>query len=70
MQKYGNFGVAESLLSATKVASELMRMNDRVGSIEAGKLADITAFDVSPFDDIHTMENCTFVMKDGVVYKG
>ncbi len=69
MQRYGKFGVAESLLAATKTASEMLRMDGRVGTIEAGKLADITAFCESPFDDISTMERCVFVMKDGVVYK-
>ncbi len=69
MQKYGKFSVAESLLAATKTASELLRWNDRIGSVEAGKLADIVAFNESPFDDISTMERCSFVMKDGVVYK-
>lgn len=69
MQQYGNFGVAESLMAATKVASELFRWEDKVGSIEEGKLADIVAFDESPFDDITTLQRCSFVMKDGVVYK-
>ena len=48
----------------------MMQWGDRVGTIEAGKLADIVAFDVSPFEDIDTMKNCTFVMKDGTTYKG
>ena len=47
-----------------------LRWDDRVGSIEPGKLADVIAFDSSPLEDIRVMTNCTFVMKDGVVYKG
>ena len=70
MQKYGNFTVTESLVAATKNAAELLRMSKEVGSIEAGKYADIVAFDESPYDDISVMSRCTFVMKDGVVYKG
>ncbi len=62
--------VEQTLLSATRNAAEMMQWGDRVGTIEAGKLADIVAFDVSPFDDIDTMKNCTFVMKDGTTYKG
>ena len=70
MQKYGNFTVTESLVAATKNAAELLRMSKEVGSIEAGKYADIVAFDESPYDDISVMCRCSFVMKDGVVYKG
>ena len=70
MQKYGNFTVPETLVAATKSAADLLRMTKEVGSIEAGKYADIVAFDESPYDDISTMCRCTFVMKDGVVYKG
>ena len=70
MQKYGNFTVTESLVAATKSAAELLRMSNEVGSIEAGKFADIVAFNESPYDDISVMSRCAFVMKDGVVYKG
>lgn len=62
--------VEETLLSATRNAAEMMQWGDSVGTIEAGKLADIVAFDVSPFADITTMERCSFVMKDGTIYKG
>ena len=70
MCRYGDFTPAETLLAATKVNSEMLRWDDRVGSIEPGKLADVIAFDSSPLEDIRVMTNCTFVMKDGVVYKG
>ncbi|MBQ3077523.1 MAG: amidohydrolase family protein [Clostridia bacterium] len=70
MCDYGKFRPAETLLCATKVNSELLRWNDRIGSIDEGKFADIIAFDNSPLDDITEMTRCTFVMKDGVVYKG
>ncbi|MBQ3077521.1 MAG: amidohydrolase family protein [Clostridia bacterium] len=69
MTRYGDFTPVETLLAATKVNSEMLRWDDKIGSIEEGKLADIVAFDVSPLEDITVMKNCTFVMKDGVVYK-
>ena len=47
-----------------------MRKQDTVGSIEAGKFADIAAFDGDPTEDITAMTRCAFVMKGGVVYKG
>ena len=61
--------VFECLEAATKTASEMMRWNDRVGTVEAGKLADIVAFDGDPTVDIKAMNNCCFIMKDGAVYK-
>ena len=60
----------QALTAATKTASELLRKQDTVGSIEAGKFADIAAFDGDPTEDITAMTRCAFVMKGGVVYKG
>ena len=59
----------QALTAATKTASELLRKQDEVGSIEAGKYADVVAFDGDPTEDIKAMTNCTFVMKGGEVYK-
>lgn len=60
---------AEALLTATKHASELMKINDILGSITKGKIADIIAVDGDPLDDISTMENVKFVMKEGEIFK-
>lgn len=59
----------EAIKSATIVNAEILGMADRVGSIEAGKLADIVAVDEDPTKNIRTMEKVSFVMKDGKVYK-
>jgi len=69
MVRYG-MKPLEALKSATRVAAELMNWQDRVGSLEPGKLADIVAVDGNPEKDITVMNRVTFVMKDGVVYKG
>ncbi len=61
--------VSEALKSATMNAAKLLRIDDKLGSLEAGKLADIVAVPGNPFDDIHVMEKVSFVMKDGKVYK-
>lgn len=57
------------LRAATLDAATLLRMNDRIGSIEIGKLADIIAVEGNPMEDIHAMVKVVFVMKDGTVYR-
>ena len=59
----------EALRAATTTASSLLRMEDKIGSIEAGKFADIIAVKENPLEDITTMERVDFVMKDGEIYK-
>lgn len=68
MCRYG-MTPAEALTAATKTGSELMRKSADIGSIEAGKYADIAAFDGDPMEDITAMTRCCFVMKGGEVYK-
>jgi imidazolonepropionase-like amidohydrolase len=58
----------EALKSATSIAAEVLGMSDKIGTIEAGKLADIVATDENPLKNIKIMEKVSFVMKDGVVY--
>lgn len=59
----------EALLAATKTNSVILGMQDQIGSVEAGKFADIIAVDADPLKDPAVMMNVSFVMKDGVVYK-
>jgi imidazolonepropionase-like amidohydrolase len=44
-------------------------MSDSLGTIEAGKYADIIAVDGSPLDDIAELLDVDFVMRSGKVYK-
>lgn len=68
MTKYG-FSPVQALLSATQVNAKLLKQQDVLGTIELGKFADVIAFDDNPLEDIRVMTKCTFVMKDGIVYK-
>jgi imidazolonepropionase-like amidohydrolase len=55
--------------AATINAAELLGEKDKLGSIEAGKFADIVAVDGDPLKDPYVFNKVMFVMKDGVVYK-
>src|SRR5580692_9946594 len=59
----------QSIQAATVNASDLLGWTDRVGTLEAGKFADIIAVDGDPVADVHVLENVRFVMKGGDVIK-
>lgn len=59
----------DALRAATSVNAELFGLSDRLGTLEAGKLADIIATPGDPVQDIRQTERVFFVMKEGVIYK-
>jgi len=59
----------EAIKSATSIPAKVMGDFGKVGSLEQGKLADIVAVEGNPLQKIEVLENISFVMKDGVVYK-
>lgn len=59
----------EAIRSATTTNAKLLGMSAQLGSIEAGKLADVIAVDENPVQNIKTLQTVRFVMKDGRVYK-
>jgi imidazolonepropionase-like amidohydrolase len=61
---------ADAIRSATVTASELMGMQDQVGTIEVGKYADIVAVPGDPLKDVTVLQKVDFVMKGGRVEKG
>ena len=68
--EWGGMTPMQAILAATKNASELLGWEDRIGSLTAGKFADVIAVPGDPLADISVMNNPVFVMKNGVVYKG
>jgi imidazolonepropionase-like amidohydrolase len=56
---------SDILRAATTDAATMLKMHDRIGSIEAGKIADIIAVEGDPLSDIRAMLKVVFVMKDG-----
>lgn len=62
----------EVILSSTKVAAECLGWEDHLGTLEAGKLADLIITQENPLDDVRSLEkvsNITLVMLDGNVVK-
>jgi imidazolonepropionase-like amidohydrolase len=69
LRAYRDAGLSalEVLQSATVRAAELIGRN--VGSIEAGRFADLIATDGDPLEDVGELEHVRFVMKGGAVVK-
>lgn len=59
----------EALQAASINAATLLKQQDSFGAIQAGLLADIIAVEGDPLEDISIMENISFVMREGQVYK-
>lgn len=60
---------SDAIRSATVVSAELLGIDDKLGTLEEGKLADIIAVSENPLIDITTLKKVNFVMKEGVVMK-
>jgi len=58
-----------TLQAATINAAQLLKHDKDLGSVAAGKIADVVAVPGDPIADISVMKRVSFVMKDGIVYK-
>ena len=63
------FSEMEAIAAATVNAAELLGLDDQIGSLVAGKAADIVAVDENPLENIEVLLDMNFVMRDGKVYK-
>src|SRR6202140_4796180 len=68
---YVQYGMTpmQAIRAGTSVPAELLGWSDKLGTIEAGKWADMVAVSGDPLKDIKELENVKFVMKGGAVYK-
>jgi len=69
MVEWGGLSPMESIMAGTINAATLLGWEKKLGSLEAGKFADIVAVEGDPLADIKRMESVTFVMKNGLIYK-
>jgi imidazolonepropionase-like amidohydrolase len=65
----GGMSPMAAIQSATIVAAKLLRIDDRLGILEPGKIADVVAVKGDPLENISLMRQVGFVMKDGAVFK-
>ena len=68
MVKFG-MTPAQAIRAATSSAADLIGRSKDVGTIEAGKYADIIAVDADPLADVRALEHVSFVMKGGQVVR-
>jgi imidazolonepropionase-like amidohydrolase len=60
---------AQALQAGTTSAAELLGLQDQVGTLRPGLLADVVAVPGNPLNDIKTTQHVFFVMKDGTLYR-
>jgi imidazolonepropionase-like amidohydrolase len=65
----GGMSPMNAIQTATLNASKLLRIDDRLGTLEKGKIADVVAVMGDPLEDISAMKQVVFVMKEGTVYR-
>jgi imidazolonepropionase-like amidohydrolase len=59
----------DAIRTATVNAARMLGLDQELGSIEPGKIADLIATSASPLDDISELTRVRFVMRDGIVFK-
>lgn len=59
----------KAIQSATIEAAKLLKMDDKLGTVEPGKMADLVAVKGDPIKDIRLLQAVDFVMKNGIIYK-
>jgi imidazolonepropionase-like amidohydrolase len=59
----------ETIQAATVNGAELLGLSEEIGTVEAGKIADILPIQGDPLHDVRVLEHVSFVMKEGVVVK-
>lgn len=69
MVEWGGMRPMDAIVAGTMNGARLLGMEKNIGSLTVGKYADITAVKGNPLENIKTMEQAVFVMKNGTVYR-
>lgn len=69
MVEWGGMRPMDAIVAGTLSSATLLGLDKTIGTLTVGKYADIVAVSGNPLENIKTMENAVFVMKNGVVYK-
>ena len=69
MVDWGGLTPMQALVAGTSSGARLLGVDNRVGTLAAGKLADVIAVPGDPLKDITVTERVVFVMKNGVIYR-
>jgi len=67
--KHAGMSPARAMQSGTMVNAEALGWQDRIGSIDKGKYADLVAVSGNPLADITELQRVKFVMKGGKIIK-
>jgi imidazolonepropionase-like amidohydrolase len=59
----------DALRAGTSVDAQLLGLQNKIGTLESGKLADVVVIPGDPIQNIRQVEKITFVMKEGVIYR-
>ena len=65
----GGLSNAEALTAATRNGAEIIGVSQDIGTLEAGKLADLVVLNSDPFDDIRNSADLALVVKGGEVFE-
>jgi cytosine/adenosine deaminase-related metal-dependent hydrolase len=60
----------EALQIATIIGADVLGLDNDLGSLEVGKLADLVVLDANPLDDLHNTNTVRWVMKNGRLFEG